>query len=80
MTKRWIWIFVSILAVVVVAVIIPFYIDYNKTQNEYYVFMENSSEQVTQTLEKNDIPYIVDEHGRLMIKRKYDEKVVACCT
>jgi hypothetical protein len=77
-TKKWIWIVASI--VIVVVLTIPAYMDYNDRQNEYYVFMENSSKHMTQTLEKNDIPYLIDERGRLLIKRKYDEKVVVCCT
>ncbi|WP_366293682.1 hypothetical protein [Paenibacillus sp. AN1007] len=76
--KRWIWMSASI--VVAIVGMLPTYIDYNQRQNEYYVFMENNSEYVTQTLEKNDIPYLIDERGRLLIKRKYDKKVVVCCT
>lgn len=48
--------------------------------NEYYIFTETASEMLLSQLDKHEIPYVVDEAGRLKIKRKYETKVVACCT
>lgn len=57
-----------------------FNIQYRAQQEEYYTFMDDPTNSAILSLKSNDIPYIIDKEGKLKIKNKYDDQVVACCT
>lgn len=76
----------KILAVVslciLILIVIFFYNvnDFNKSQQQYYVFSKEVSDSLLLRIEKNNIPYRIDELGQLTIQKKYEKKAVACCT
>lgn len=57
---------------------------FNKEQKrlgEQYVFFSGTySDSLKIRLERNGISYTINPEGQLMIKRKDQDKAVACCT
>lgn len=65
---------------ILVLVFIIGVINYNNKSNQFITFAENPNNNLVLRLKTNDIPYIIDEEGKLKIKKKYEKKALACCT
>lgn len=64
---------------ILVLVFIIGVVNYNKS-NQFITFAENPNNNLVLRLKTNDIPYIIDDEGKLKIKKKYERKALVCCT
>ncbi|QWG31042.1 hypothetical protein EXW58_26625 (plasmid) [Bacillus mycoides] len=59
-------------------VIIIYYNNY--TKNEYIIFSSSQDPILIEKLEKNKIPYKIDESGNVKIMERDTNKATLCCT
>jgi flagellar biosynthesis/type III secretory pathway M-ring protein FliF/YscJ len=57
---------------------IIYYNDYNK--NECVIFSSSKDNRIIEKLEKNKIPYKIDQSGNVKIMEKDTNKATLCCT
>lgn len=79
-----IWIFgISCLLVVLIGVFLYNVNQFNQEQKkigEEYVLFSEFPDSIKVRLEKNGIPYKINQDSHVMIQRKNEEKAVVCCT
>lgn len=80
--------FMIVVSSTIFLILILFFIinvnDFNQEQRkireDFFVFSEAYTDDLTLRLDENGISYKINQNGQLMIQRKYEEKAVACCT